>query len=268
MQSIDFQGRKVAYTVNNSKGMVAVFLHGFCEDSSMWDDFIEAFEEFQVVRVDLPGFGGSDVVEGISIQGMASRVMAVIDHLKIEKYFLIGHSMGGYTALEVAKQRPDQILGFGMFHSHPFADSDDKKQSREKALEFIGKNGHELYVKQLLPSLFAPNFAKSHTYLVDKMILRASKFPKLGITTALEAMKNRPDNSDVLRNIQCPVLFIIGELDQSVPLDISVEQTHLPAIAEIHIMPKVGHMGMIRSERETQLIVHKFMEFCLEQAAV
>lgn len=265
MQFIDYKGKKVAYYLNGNKKTPIVFIHGFCEDSTLWDDFIEPFEDFQIVRIDLPGFGNSEVVDNISIEGMAETAMAVLDHLKIKNFFLIGHSMGGYASLEIAKRRGDQILGLSMFHSHPYADTDEKKQARLRDLEFIETNGHELYVKQLIPNLFAPGFAVSHTYLVDMMILRASKFPREGVTNALRAMIRRADNSDVLKKATYPVNFIIGELDSTIPLEVSLAQTHLPAVADIQLMPKVGHMGMIKARRETQVILRKFLEFCMEK---
>ena len=79
---------------------------------------------------------------------------------------------------------------------------------------------------------------------------------------ALTAMKNRPDRSDVLRNSKVPVLFIIGEKDQAIPHEYSMEQTHLAETASIHILPKVAHMGMFEAEKPTQLIIRQFADFC------
>jgi pimeloyl-ACP methyl ester carboxylesterase len=266
MQTILFQDKKVAYYTGGVKGTPLVFLHGFCEDSSMWDDFLEIFEdEYQTIRVDLPGLGKSDPVEGVTIEFMAKAVLAVLEELRVEKFILVGHSMGGYVSLEIGKIAGDRIIGLGLFHSHPFADTDDKKESRDKAINFIESHGHQLFVKQFIPNLFAVDFAKSNTFLVDKMIHRASRYTQEGIIGALNAMKNRSDNASVLKDFPAPVLFIIGELDEAIPYDISIEQTHLPAIADIHILPKVGHMGMFRAKKETQGIVRRFVRFCLER---
>jgi pimeloyl-ACP methyl ester carboxylesterase len=78
-------------------------------------------------------------------------------------------------------------------------------------------------------------------------------------------MKNRPDRSDVLRQIPCPVLFIIGKLDGAIPWENSMAQTHLPAVADIHILEKVGHMGMFEATKQTQGIVRQFVQFCQNQ---
>lgn len=59
------------------------------------------------------------------------------------------------------------------------------------------------------------------------------------------------------------MLFIIGEEDQAVPPE-SIEQIHLPQAASIHILEKVGHMGLFESRKKTQQIVRQFVSYCEE----
>lgn len=263
MKHTTYQGHRISYNVKG-KGLAVVFLHGFCEDSRIWEDFKHDLieEKYRVVVIDLPGFGQSDVIEDISIAGMAEAVLTVLDALKLEKVVLIGHSMGGYVSLAFAEQYPDRLMGLGMFHSQAMADSEEKKENRQKSIDFIRRQGSALYVKQTIPGLFAPNFINSNTFLIEKLSFRASQYAPEGIIAALAAMKNRPDRSDVLREIACPVLFIIGKLDGAVPLENSMAQTSLPNRADIHILEKVGHMGMFEATKQTQSIVRQFVQFC------
>ena len=127
-------------------------------------------------------------------------------------------------------------------------------------LQFIQKNGSILYVKQLIPSLFAELFATSNEFLINSLIFRASKYPPAAIIGAHEAMLNRVDNSVVLQTATYPILFIIGKQDKVIPYQTSLKQTHLPAIADIHILSKVAHMGMYRAKNETLKIVRNFMQ--------
>jgi len=238
-----------------------VLLHGFCEDSRMWDDFLTLFPQRKIVRIDLPGFGQSDLQENPSIEEMANVVKAVFDHLKIEKCVLIGHSMGGYVSLEFAKKYGEYLLGLGMFHSQPYADSEEKKITRNKSIDFIRRNGHIHYVKQVIPALFAYDFSKGYQFEVNKLLYNAIQNSSENIIAALEAMQNRVDNSVVLKQIDCPVLFVIGKQDQAIPLENSLNQTALPKIADIHILPSVGHMGMFEAKRKTAKIVKDFLLF-------
>lgn len=263
MKHIDYQGHRIGYHTKG-KGPAVVFLHGFCEDSRIWEDFkLDLIEEkYRVIVIDLPGFGQSDVIENISIAEMADAVFAVLDSLKLSEVVLIGHSMGGYVSLAFAEKYPDRLLGLGMFHSQAMDDSDEKKANRQKSIDFIRRQGSALYVKQTIPGLFAPNYINSNTFLIEKLSFRASQYAAEGITAALAAMKNRPDRSEVLQQINCPVLFIIGKLDGAIPWENSMAQTHLPAKADIHILEKVGHMGMFEASRQTQSIVRQFVQFC------
>ncbi len=260
---IDYKGVNIKYYYEGGKGDPLVFLHGFCEDSHMWGDFIEGFEQFRVLLIDLPGAGASGTIKQLTIGIMADVVLKVLEHLKIDKYFLVGHSMGGYVSLELEAKQPGRIRGLTIFHSHPYADTEESKIKRDRAIEFIDTNGHELYIKQLIPKFFIRRYANSHTFLVDTMILRASRSSAEGVKNMLLAMKNRVDNSKVLETISCPVLFIIGEKDVTVSIERSMEQTYLPSVSEIHVLPHIGHMGMFTAEKETKRVIKRFLNFCL-----
>lgn len=259
MQQIVFNEKKLAFKVTGT-GIPVVFLHSFCTDSRMWDEFIPFFSKYKIIQIDLPGFGKSPRQEHPSIADMADGVQAVLQHLKIEKCVMIGHSMGGYVTMEFAKKYSDTLLGLGLFHSHPFADTEEKKEDRQKGIDFIRRNGHIHYVKQVIPTLFASNFSKGYTFELNSLIYNAVAYQPEGIIAALEAMSNRTDTSEVLTKIDCPVLFIIGKEDAAVPLEVSLEMTHLPNIADFHILSNVGHMGMFEAQRETVKIVKEFLK--------
>ncbi len=263
MPTLNFKGRKINY-LTQGKGDPIVLLHGFCEDSSVWDNFISQFTSNKIIRIDLIGFGLSKPVENPSIDYAADSVKAVLDHLEIQQVTLIGHSMGGYVSLTFAKKYESYLNGLGLFHSHPYADSEEKKKNRAKSIDFIKRNSHFHYVKQLFPKLFPPAFLSSNNFLVNQMIHRASTFPTEGIIGGLQMMMNRSDQTDVLKSIKCPVLFIVGLEDQVVPLQKCLEQTALPDVSDIHILEGIGHMGMFEATQATQKIIQNFIAFCHE----
>ncbi len=240
--------------------MPLVLLHGFCEDSRMWEDWLVGFEAYHILRIDLPGFGRSESIPDLSIEKMAEVVLAVLDQHKIKKCILLGHSMGGYVGLAVARRFPDRLAALGLFHSHPFADSPEKLAQRQKGIEFIEKTGHIYFVKQLFHNLFPSAFIRSNQMLVDKLIFRASQLPPQNIIAAIRAMMDRPDESAVLEQLDFPVLCIMGVEDRIVP-DNHLDQAAMPAIGSIHILPKVAHMGMFELKKKTQRIVRQFIAF-------
>ncbi len=270
MKYLLYQQRKVAYSVQGKGADTLVLLHGFCEDSSIWDewkaDLVAA--GYRIVCVDLPGFGESEPAREASIEYYADAVHAVVEEeLGQNRFLLIGHSMGGYTALAFAEKYPAQLVGLGLFHAHPYADSEAKKEARQKSIRFVQEQGAALYVKQLIPDLFAAAWAKTNPFVVNRLIHRASAYLPQGITDGLTAMMTRPDRHGVLARASWPVLFIIGEEDKAIPAEWSIAQTSLPAIASVHMLEKTGHMGMLEAPRKTQQIVREFAEYCLHQVA-
>lgn len=263
MRTINYYNHSVAYDVRG-KGIPLVFLHGFGENRQMWAEFTPHFEDYRVITIDFPGSGDADIMEG-SIARMAKIVNGVLLAEGIEKCIMIGHSMGGYVALAFAKLYEEKLLGYCLFHSQPNADSAEKKADRNKAVAFIQKHGHALYFKALIPKLFAPKFLSGNRHTVDKLTFYSSQMPSMGVIHQLKAMRDRPDNRAVLKNASVPVCFIIGKLDVAVPAENSLNQTFLPKTADIHILPKVGHMGMFEAEKKTVRILRNFIAFVLDK---
>ncbi|HHM21632.1 MAG TPA: alpha/beta hydrolase [Bacteroidetes bacterium] len=251
-----------AYQSGGKQGIPVVLLHGFCEDSRMWDEWLPLLPpRLPCLRIDLPGFGRSELPGPVTIESMADAVAAVLKNQNIDRCLLLGHSMGGYVACAFAEKYPAQLAGLCMFHSHPFADSEEKKAARTKAIEFIRKNGHVLFVRQMIPGLFAYDYSKGYPSEVNRLIFYATQYDPEAIIAALAAMRQRPDRSHVLKNIQCPVLFFIGKQDPAIPLSLSLAQTHLPAVADIQIYDDTGHMGMFKSPRRTAKAFRNFIKF-------
>lgn len=263
MKTINYYKHKIAYNLKGS-GTTIVFLHGFGENRQMWSKYAAYFADYQVLTIDLPNAGDSAVMEA-SVARAAKAVNAVLKAEGIEKCIMIGHSMGGYTALAFAKLYESKLLGYCLFHSQPNADTVEKKQGRNKAIDFVKKHGSAPYFKGLMPMLFAKDYLKENEKVVQKLIDFASQIPMQGTINQLKAMRDRPDNQGVLKNSKVPVCFIIGENDIAIPAENSLNQTFLPNTADIHILPNVGHMGMFEAPLKTVGILNRFIEFVTAQ---
>ncbi len=267
MEQIAYQGKQIAYFDHNpgksrdAEGLPVVLLHGFLEDSRLWDEWLPLLPTRRYICIDLPGAGSSELTDNLTMAAMAEVVAAVIAHLGLQKFILTGHSMGGYVALAYAEKWAEKLAGLCLFHSHPFADSEEKKAGRLKAIEFIKTNGHVIYVRQTIPQLFIYDFSKGYQMEVNRLIHNAMHFTPEAIIAALDSMRQRQDRSDVLRNLQCPVLMLIGQHDTAVPLELSMAMTPLPSRGIVHVFSTVGHMGMFSASRET---AKAFKEFLIE----
>ena len=97
-KSLSFKNTKVSYT-DFGKGSVVVLLHGFLENSTMWNAIIpEISKTNRVLAIDLLGHGKTECLGYVhSMETMADAVFEVLKSLRIRKITLIGHSMGGYV---------------------------------------------------------------------------------------------------------------------------------------------------------------------------
>ena len=86
-------------------GFPLVLVHGYLGSSEMWCNQKDYFSKFcRVIAPAIPGFGeSSDIKSFDSIEGMASKIIEIIDEKKIEKFNLMGHSMGGMIVQEMTK---------------------------------------------------------------------------------------------------------------------------------------------------------------------
>lgn len=263
------QNRSIAcYQNGASDGLPLVLLHGFCEDASVWSGFLPGLEHISLIRVDLPGFGGSDLPEAAGMEHYAAAVKAVLDELGVQRCVLIGHSMGGYTGLAFAKAYPRYLAGLGLFHSHPYADKPEQTEARNRGIEMLRSGKKDLYVAQLFPKLFAPAFPEKHPDILEALISQGKQQATEGIIAALEGMIARPDHTNTLHEADYPVLFLLGEEDTLVPPAQGLSAATMPEIAEIHLLPQVGHMGMFEAPAETARICADFWQFCASNGQV
>jgi pimeloyl-ACP methyl ester carboxylesterase len=238
-----------------------VLLHGFAEDSTLWDRQKEYLEDKQrLIIPDLPGSGKAPLAsDGVtSMEGLAAAVKATLDAENIDQCIMVGHSMGGYVTLAFAELYPNRLKAIGLFHSTAYADTEEKKAARRKGIEFIQKNGAAPFIRQSTPNLFSERSRLEHPEWVSGPIQRYSNFDPRSLVSYYEAMIRRPDRSHILNNFIGPVLFIIGGQDNAVPLASSLQQCHIPSIAHIHILKDAGHMGMIEESDQAGLILDNF----------
>src|SRR5690606_879742 len=96
----------------------------------------------------IPGSGGSSLLSGNpSIETYADVIKAIVDAEQLRFYNLVGHSMGGYISLAYAKKYTDGLKGITLFHSSAYADSEEKKETRRKAIGLIKEKGTNAFLK-------------------------------------------------------------------------------------------------------------------------
>jgi pimeloyl-ACP methyl ester carboxylesterase len=172
---------------------------------------------------------------------LAEDLIALLDHLEIDKAGFAGHSMGGYVALSIAKNFPDRVTGLALVASHAYADSPEKKESRLKDIETVKDLG-PLQVLSGMPSNLSED-PKVQEFCKHKISLMGRN----GVMGVLAAMADREDSIEFLKKFNEPLGIIAGTQDRFIPLEMSrkmAEDLHPEVYVEIE---NSGHMPMLEN---------------------
>ncbi|EIM73640.1 alpha/beta hydrolase, partial [Nitritalea halalkaliphila LW7] len=209
-----------------------LFLHGFLEDHRIWEPACTVLAgEFELILVDLPGFGRSPMPqeeEGpLRIESVA---VSLLDWLEeegaAENLFLIGHSLGGYIALALAELLGAELQGLCLFHSTAFADSPEKQHMRDKVCTFLEKQGVAAFLRGFVPSLFAQGQRDLLQGRIQTLIAHGSQTPTAVALAYTKAMRARPDRREVLARMPHSLL-IAGQEDPAISEEDSRAQESL-----------------------------------------
>jgi len=259
-KTIFYQNKKIFYRSIGS-GKPVILVHGFGEDGNVWDKQIEFLKDkCHFIVPDLPGSGKSEMIDDMSMEGMAEVLHSIIHEENIDTSSVIGHSMGGYITLALVESYWNHVNAFGLFHSSAFADSEEKKETRKKGIEFIKKNGAFEFLKTATPNLFSPNSKEQIPNCIVVFIESLRSFRSEALISYYEAMMKRPDRINVLKSSKNPVLFVAGEHDNAIPLNDILKQCHLPEKSYFHVLKKSGHLGMLEEPENSNRILKEFLQ--------
>ena len=274
-KSFIYKDARISYRTEG-KGKPVVLLHGFGEDSQIFDQQIEFLKESCLLIIpDLPGTGKSALLVSdyplpatgilkpttVSIEDYADCIKALLEEEKINKCILLGHSMGGYITLAFAEKYPGSLSRFGLIHSSAFADNEEKKRNRQRGIDLMEQYGAYAFLKNTIPNLFSLQFKEAFPDKLESLIEASKQFSTEACRQYYTAMMNRPDRIDVLKGNPLPVLFVIGTEDVAAPLNDLNLQIHLPLCSYIHIIENVGHMSMWEAP---ELLNSYLLEFIIE----
>lgn len=260
MQKQVVLNKEIIFYTDKGKGSVVVFIHGFLENANIWGKITDLLSvKYRIISIDLPGHGNSSFKNSqYSINDYASVIKSVIDYENIDKIFLTGHSMGGYVTMAFLENFPKRLSGLCLFHSHPFADSNDTKKAREIKINEIDKIGTQKTCIEHPPKVFAHKNVNKFELEIKEMQNAAISMQANAVKASIIAMKNRINLSNALTSCKVPFLFIAGKHDNFISLDI-LDKIKMPAKFKTVILENSGHMGMIEEPLETAKTIENFI---------
>ena len=205
------------YIGDEGKGFPLVLVHGFLGSSKMWEPQINFFKNhFRVITPDLPGFGKSNKAKSHnSIQSIANLLMDCLEEKKIDKFYLLGHSMGGMIAQEMAKKYGNKIVKLICYSTGPRGEMPGRFESVDQSRKNLKKKGLEITVKNISKTWFV---RKENAKYFDICIESGKQTSTKAADDALIAFKNW-NGVDTLKNIKNETLIVWGDQDKSYNLE-------------------------------------------------
>lgn len=216
-----------------------VFLHGFGSTKEDYADIVRhtAFTGRPFVAYDAPGCGASTCsdLSQISIPFLVNTALAVLDRFGIGRFHLVGHSMGGLTALMLAHQSPGRVLSFVDIEGN--ITPEDCFLSRQ-IVDYPEADPERFFDEFIERTLHAPAYASA----LYASSLR-HKVQAGAVRGIFQSMVELSDNGDLMNKflgLPCPKMFMYGEQNRSLSY-LNHIGTNGVRLAEV---PKCGHFPM------------------------
>ncbi|MFN3412670.1 MAG: alpha/beta fold hydrolase [Thermoanaerobaculum sp.] len=226
------------------QGIPVVLLHGFPFCRDIFAPVMPALAHVgRVAAVDLPGFGQSPpLAPGFSLADVAKEVIAFLQALGLQRTVLVGHSMGGYVALELAAQKPEALAGLVLLASHPRGDTPEAKAKRQEGIETIRQGRRAEFLEGFLARLPSPWTRQHAPRLLQEVRAMAEAVSDQVLVSFLQAMAERKDHTETVRKLEVPVGVVVGEADALIPRELARETAAQAPRGSLIVVPEAGHL--------------------------
>lgn len=241
-------------------GPVALLVHGFPLDSSMWIEQMEGLADLRrCVAVDLRGFGRSSPVTGepLTMDKHAEDLVSVLDLISEEQADVIALSMGGYVALALAQRYPDRLRSLALLDTKAAEDTPEGKAGRDAMAENLVREGRVPIAEALQAGLLGPDASLSAQARLRSMI-EGCRYET--IVGALGGMRDRPDRTEVLATVMVPTAVIVGEQDTVTPPSEAELMASAIEDSVLTVIPGAGHLTPIEQPAATNSALRALLQ--------
>jgi 2-hydroxy-6-oxonona-2,4-dienedioate hydrolase len=194
-------------------GPTLVLVHGYLGGSSQWDGQLPLLcKHFDVVTLDLAGYGlANHLTAPTDLADHAGNVLATLDHMGIERFHLLGHSMGGMVVQEITKQAPHRVNKLVLFATGPLGCIPGRFETMARSRERLAEDGLQATARRISATWLLDREASPAFEALATLATQASDQAANAGLSAMEAW----DGREHLRQIEQTTLIIWGEGDRS-----------------------------------------------------
>lgn len=248
--------------VSMGVGPTVLMLHGIGGGAPAFAPQLDGLAQsgHRAVAWDAPGYGESDLVAPYTFDALAGAAIGLIEALLAESgesaLTLVGHSMGGMVAQEVAARRPDLMGSLVLAGtSSAFGRSDGAWQATfvaERTAPLDAGLGMAALASSLVPAMLGPD-AHRHAAALATQVM--SRVPEATYRLALQCLMGF-DRRESLRALAMPLLLVAGEFDPNSPVQVMRRMHEAVALSQLVVMPGVGHLMPLEAPQAfTRLLI-------------
>ena len=246
------------YADDIGKGFPLVLVHGFLGSSAMWSPQKEFLSKYyRIISPALPGFGESSKIKSLNnINDMAKIVLKILEKKGIQKFNLMGHSMGGMITQEMTKLSGEKINKLIFYATGPIGDIPGRFESMDVSRKKLKENGIKETSNRISKKWFVDGDKAKYFFLCDNANKATSKE---AADNALIAMKNWRGLEN-LKNIKNQTLIIWGDKDTAYNFDqVDALKKNIPN-SKMEIIKGCSHNVHLEIPDKFNEIVKKFLE--------
>ena len=237
-----------------------LLLHGYLETMYIWEDFYkELSRDYRVIRMDLPGHGLTCTAPVNTMELMATVAKGVLDVCKVDKATVIGHSMGGFVALDCCRLFPDRFEKLVLLNSYPYSESDSSRAVRAREQAAINANHLTTLAELSIPKMFYGENLRRLDDKIRETIELCETHDPAGIIASVKGIIQKEDSSAWLAGCNIPAMSICGESDSLVTEEIRGRMAaDFPKVRQI-TLPKCGHNVFLEYPEQTLELIREFV---------
>jgi pimeloyl-ACP methyl ester carboxylesterase len=224
-----------------------LILPGLLEDADSFHALMVGVQDVAMVRV-------ADMTHADTIAGLARDALRQAPEGPLH---LLGHSMGGYVALEIMRAAPQRVVKLALLNTHARPDSAESTENRRRLMA-LAERDFPGVIQALLPKLMTEAHA-TDAALVGIVTSMALAVGKEAFLRQQEAIIGRIDSRPHLKDIRVPTLVLAGRDDALMPLAILEELAHGIPGAKLAVIDECGHMASMEQPRAVIRLVREWL---------
>jgi pimeloyl-ACP methyl ester carboxylesterase len=244
VNSAFINGITMTYDDTGAGGGTALLLvHGHPFDRTMWRPQQDAAPGHRVVTPDLRGYGGTQVVPGVTpLSTFAHDLAGLLDHLGERRAVLCGLSMGGQIVLEFHRLFPERVAGLVLADTFAQGETDHGRKERNERADRLLREGMSGYAHEVLDSMVAPATVADLPAVAGHVLGMMLAAPPEGAAAALRGRAERPDYTAMLPAVAVPTLVVVGRDDVFTPVaDAEFLHRRIPG-SRLAVVEGAGHL--------------------------